>query len=175
MSHPTPAPAGAAPSPSAVGSPLAAGSPPSVGTSSVGASSAAGGSPEGYAGDVTPAEAWRLAGSGQAVIVDVRTGEEWYWVGRVPGAEHIEWAIGRQQTRNENFLTDLAARVPRDRQVLFLCRSGVRSQAAAKAATSVGYASAWNIVGGFEGPIDDQRQRGKLSGWRAAGLPWEQS
>ena len=88
---------------------------------------------------------------------------------------HIEWAIGRQQARNENFLTDLAARVPRDRQVLFLCRSGVRSQAAAKAATSVGYASAWNIVGGFEGPIDDQRQRGKLSGWRAAGLPWEQS
>lgn len=153
MSHPTPASTGATPAPS-----------PS-------ANAPAGG----YAGDLSPAEAWRLAGTGQAVIVDVRTGEEWYWVGRVPGAEHIEWAIGRQQARNEGFLTELATRVPRDRQVLFLCRSGVRSQAAAKAATLAGYASAWNIVGGFEGPIDDQRQRGKLGGWRAAGLPWEQS
>lgn len=129
----------------------------------------------GYAGDVTAAEAWQLASTGRAVIVDVRTGEEWYWVGRVPGAEHIEWASGRQQVRNDHFVAELTARVPRDRQVLFLCRSGVRSQAAAKAATDAGYGSAWNIVGGFEGPIDAHKQRGKLGGWRAAGLPWEQS
>ena len=130
---------------------------------------------QGYAGDLTPAEAWQLASSGQARIVDVRTAEEWYWVGRIPGAEHIEWAIGRQQARNENFLSDLAARVPRGLRVLFLCRSGVRSQAAAKAATGAGYPSAWNITGGFEGPLDEHKQRGTRGGWRAAGLPWEQS
>ena len=151
MTEATPAPASAAPTPS-----------PSA-------------TAQGYAGDVTPAEAWQLASSGEARIVDVRTAEEWYWVGRIPGAEHIEWAIGRQQARNENFLTDLTARVPRDGKVLFLCRSGVRSQAAAKAATAAGYPSAWNIIGGFEGPLDEHKQRGKRGGWRAAGLPWEQS
>ena len=130
---------------------------------------------DGYAGDVNPPEAWQLASNGQAVIVDVRTGEEWYWVGRIPGAEHVEWAIGRQQQRNPNFLAELEARVPRERRVLFLCRSGVRSQAAARAATAAGYASAWNITGGFEGPLDEHKHRGSVAGWQAAGLPWEQS
>ena len=129
----------------------------------------------GYAGDLSPAEAWQLASTGQAVIVDVRTAEEWYWVGRIPGSEHIEWALGRQQQRNENFLPELQARVPQERRVLFLCRSGVRSQAAAKAATAAGYPSAWNIVGGFEGPLDEHRHRGSVAGWQASGLPWEQS
>jgi rhodanese-related sulfurtransferase len=65
--------------------------------------------------------------------------------------------------------------VPRDQQVLFLCRSGVRSVAAAQAATQAGYRSAWNILQGFEGPIDGQKQRGRIGGWRSAGLPWQQS
>ena len=55
----------------------------------------------GYAGDVTAAEAWQLASTGRAVIVDVRTGEEWYWVGRVPGAEHIEWALATLARRQD--------------------------------------------------------------------------
>jgi rhodanese-related sulfurtransferase len=65
--------------------------------------------------------------------------------------------------------------VPQDRQVLFLCRSGARSVSAAKAATQAGYRSAWNILQGFEGPLDTQKQRGRIGGWRAAGLPWQQS
>ena len=69
----------------------------------------------------------------------------------------------------------MPALVPPDRQVLFLCRSGVRSVAAAKAATEAGYRSAWNILQGFEGPIDAQKQRGRIGGWRSAGLPWQQS
>jgi rhodanese-related sulfurtransferase len=129
----------------------------------------------GYAGDVAPGQAWQLVQSGQAVLVDVRTADELHWVGRVPGALHIEWAIGREQVRNERFLEQLAGLVPPDRQVLFLCRSGVRSVAAAKAATQAGYPSAWNILQGFEGPIDAQKQRGRIGGWRSAGLPWQQS
>jgi rhodanese-related sulfurtransferase len=129
----------------------------------------------GYAGDVAPGQAWQLVQSGQATLVDVRTAEELHWVGRVPGALHVEWAIGREQVRNERFLEQLAAVVPPDRQVLFLCRSGVRSVAAAKAATEAGYRSAWNILQGFEGPIDAQKQRGRIGGWRSAGLPWQQS
>jgi rhodanese-related sulfurtransferase len=129
----------------------------------------------GYAGDVAPGQAWQLVQSGQATVVDVRTAEELHWVGRVPGALHVEWAIGRDQVRNDRFLEQLAGLVPPDRQVLFLCRSGVRSVAAAKAATEAGYRSAWNILQGFEGPIDAQKQRGRIGGWRSAGLPWQQS
>lgn len=130
---------------------------------------------DGYAGDISPTDAWKLASQGQATIVDVRTAEEWFWVGQVPGAETIEWVGGRPQAPNERFLEQLEARVARDRKVLFLCRSGARSLAAAKAATRAGYASAWNITGGFEGPLDDHKHRGKVAGWQADGLPWEQS
>jgi len=129
----------------------------------------------GYSGDVAPGLAWQLVQSGQATLVDVRTAEELHWVGRVPGALHIEWAQGREQVRNEKFLEQLAQAVPADRQVLFLCRSGARSVSAAKAATQAGYRSAWNVLQGFEGPLDTQKQRGRIGGWRAAGLPWQQS
>jgi rhodanese-related sulfurtransferase len=129
----------------------------------------------GYAGDIAPGEAWQLVQSGQATLVDVRTAEELHWVGRVPGAVHVEWAIGREQQRNPHFLEQLEAQVPKDRQVLFLCRSGARSVSAAKAATLAGYRSAWNVLQGFEGPLDTQKQRGRIGGWRAAGLPWHQS
>lgn len=131
--------------------------------------------PLGYAGDVAPGLAWQLVQSGQATLVDVRTAEELHWVGQVPGALHVEWAMGREQVRNERFLEQLAELVPQDRQVLFLCRSGVRSVAAAKAATQAGYRSAWNILQGFEGPADTHKQRGRIGGWRSAGLPWQQS
>lgn len=129
----------------------------------------------GYAGDVAPGEAWQLVQSGQATLVDVRTAEELHWVGRVPGALHVEWAIGREQARNPRFLEQLEAQVPKDRQVLFLCRSGARSVGAAKVATEAGYRSAWNVLHGFEGPLDSQKQRGRIGGWRVAGLPWLQS
>ena len=29
-------------------------------------------------------------------------------------------------------------------------------------------------VAGFEGPLDDMRHRGAISGWKAEGLPWLQ-
>jgi rhodanese-related sulfurtransferase len=61
-----------------------------------------------------------------------------------------------------------------ERPVLFLCRSGVRSAAAAEAAARAGYAHAYNVTEGFEGPLDADGHRG-VSGWKAAGLPWRQS
>ena len=33
---------------------------------------------------------------------------------------------------------------------------------------------AYNILEGFEGALNDQAQRGHLSGWRRQGLPWRQ-
>ena len=58
--------------------------------------------------------------------------------------------------------------------LFFICRSGSRSLAAAKAMAAAGYRNCHNVGGGFEGPLDDERHRGALEGWKAAGLPWQQ-
>ena len=55
----------------------------------------------------------------------------------------------------------------------FLCRSGVRSRAAAAAATSAGLGPAHNVLDGFEGGHDDDGHR-SVSGWKNVGLPWRQ-
>ncbi|MBL8510420.1 MAG: rhodanese-like domain-containing protein, partial [Betaproteobacteria bacterium] len=75
---------------------------------------------------------------------------------------------------NVDFAEALKARVPLNRPVMFLCRSGARSAEAARLATSLGYAEAYNILEGFEGDADVNRQRGHLNGWRHAGYPWVQ-
>ena len=62
-----------------------------------------------------------------------------------------------------------------DQKVVLLCRSGVRSVAAATAGAQAGFTNLWNIVGGFEGRLDEKRQRNHVEGWRFSGLPWEQS
>ena len=59
--------------------------------------------------------------------------------------------------------------------VLFLCRSGARSRAAAVAMTQAGQERCYNIADGFEGPLDDKQRRGAVGGWKARGLPWAQS
>jgi rhodanese-related sulfurtransferase len=129
----------------------------------------------GYAGALTPIEAHRLHEAGLATLVDVRTLAEWEYVGRVQGALLIEWRRFQGEAPNPAFVAELAEAVERDAAVLFLCRSGIRSHHAAEAAARAGFSRAYNVLEGFEGDLDATRQRGKLGGWRAAGLPWEQS
>jgi len=127
-----------------------------------------------YAGSLLPELAWKLFEAGHALLVDVRTPEELSYVGRVPGATHLAWATGTAQVRNPRFLRELESKVPKDAVVLFLCRSGKRSAAAAEAATKAGYRNAFNVLEGFEGEIDDRKHRGRLGGWRHRDLPWIQ-
>ena len=61
-----------------------------------------------------------------------------------------------------------------EHRIYFLCRSGVRSVAAARAAQAAGFPHAYNIADGFEGPTDGEGHRGKTAGWKAEGLPWRQ-
>jgi rhodanese-related sulfurtransferase len=68
---------------------------------------------------------------------------------------------------------DLRAAVPERTPVVFLCRSGVRSAAAARRATELGY-DAYNVLEGFEGDPDENGHRGRNGGWRHRGLPWRQ-
>ena len=130
----------------------------------------------GYAGAVLPAEAQRLlAEVPGARLVDVRTQAEQDWVGMVPGSIHIEWQRYPGGSPNAQFLPALLEAVALDSPVLFLCRSGGRSHAAAAAAAEAGYTRAYNVLEGFEGDKDAQGHRNVLGGWRVAGLPWRQS
>jgi len=114
------------------------------------------------------------------VLVDVRTRAEWSYVG-LPDLGQIgkdailvEWQTFPDGRVNQRFTDELqAAGVDKDAPVYFLCRSGVRSVSAAEAATRAGWARAYNILDGFEGPHDGQRHRA-LAGWKVAGLPWMQ-
>lgn len=127
-----------------------------------------------YAGDVTPVQAYAWFSAGDAVLVDVRTDAEREWVGFVPGAVAIAWKQWPGMALNTDFDAALQAAVPAGGTVLFLCRSGVRSVAAAQRASALGF-EAYNILEGFEGNPDAQGQRGHTGGWRLAALPWRQN
>ena len=86
------------------------------------------------------------------------------------------WQVFPTMQVNASFVEDVAQHgVRQDDTILMLCRSGVRSMSSAAAMTAAGYNNCFNLLGGFEGPHDDQRHRGKVDGWKAAGLPWEQA
>jgi sulfur dioxygenase len=129
---------------------------------------------QGYAGDVTPALAHRWWQAGDAVLVDVRTDAEREWVGFVPGAVPVAWKQWPGMALNAGFDDALRAAVPPGGKVLLLCRSGVRSVAAAKRATELGLL-AYNILEGFEGDPDGDAHRNRQGGWRMRGLPWRQN
>jgi rhodanese-related sulfurtransferase len=127
-----------------------------------------------YAGALLPAEAHQLMQAG-AKLVDVRTKPELAYVGKIPGSLAVEWQTYPGGRENPEFLAELAVAVPKDQPVMFLCRSGVRSNAAAEAATRAGWKEAYNILEGFEGDKDANQHRNTVGGWRKAGLPWTQT
>jgi rhodanese-related sulfurtransferase len=140
-----------------------------------------------YKGDVTASEAYALVKAEKgAQLVDVRTRPEWSFVG-VPdlsdaGKEVVlaEWQRYPAMEVAADFVAtlerELAKRgATKDDTVLFLCRSGARSLAAARAMIAAGWVNSRNVSGGFEGPQDGERHRGTVDGWKAAGLPWVQS
>jgi rhodanese-related sulfurtransferase len=129
-----------------------------------------------YAGDLTPDEAWAKLANGEAVLVDVRTEEEWAHVG-IPdtkGTENdplfIPWVFAGG-IPNPDFIIELELQGPEDRstELLFLCRSGNRSVPAAEAATNLGF-TAFNILEGFEGHPGPDGHR-TVNGWKNRGLP----
>ena len=127
-----------------------------------------------YSGEVTPEQAWDLAQSGAAILVDVRSAEELRFVGHVPGSVHVAWATGVSLTRNPRFARELESKVGKDKPVLFLCRSAKRSARAAEVAVKAGFRYAFNVLEGFEGELDEKGHRGGQGGWRFRGLPWVQ-
>jgi rhodanese-related sulfurtransferase len=98
--------------------------------------------------DVTPAEVHELHDQGGIVVVDVREEYEWE-AGRITGSRHVP--LGTLAAQAES--------IPRDAEVIFVCRTGSRSAMATTAFRTAGW-SARNMVGGLEA-------------WAGAGLPLE--
>jgi len=126
-----------------------------------------------YAGDISPELAWQWVQSGEALLVDVRSDAERAWVGFVPDAKALAWKQWPAMEVNPVFDSELLA-LPPHKKLVLLCRSGVRSIAAAQRAAELGL-EAYNILEGFEGDPDANAHRGILGGWRKRGLPWRQN
>jgi len=135
-----------------------------------------------YAGDLKPTEAWKLLTENRgAQLVDVRTRPEWMFVG-LPDLTSLgrrpvlqSWQVFPGMEIDANFTAELTDQLAdKEAPLLFICRSGGRSRAAAQAMTAAGYRRCYNVAEGFEGNPDTERHRGKTGGWKAAGLPWVQ-
>ena len=95
-------------------------------------------------GELSPAQVEDLLAAG-AELVDVRRDYEWEG-GRIAGARHVEM----------NELSAAAESLPRDRPIVFYCRSGNRSQMAAEAFRQGGW-DAYNLAGGISAWADAGR------------------
>ncbi len=136
--------------------------------------------------DVPVTEVWaRLETDRGAQLIDVRSRAELAFVGLSDLAEigkrvvTIEWQTFPDNRIDPMFVEKLsqgldAAGVAKDAELFFICRSGGRSRMAAEAAAAAGYLRCRNVADGFEGPLDADRHRGRLGGWKASGLPWIQ-
>lgn len=139
--------------------------------------------------EVSPKEAWQgLASDPCSVLVDVRTKSEWSYVGG-PDLDdldkqviRVEWLAFPDMAVNQGFAGDLFSlfgdRFPTT--IYFICRSGVRSLDAAdfvsEATEEIGRVTRCvNVAEGFEGDLNDFKQRGDVNGWKKSGLPWRQT
>jgi rhodanese-related sulfurtransferase len=132
--------------------------------------------------ELSAKEAWeRLVRSPSTRLIDVRTEAEWRYVGepdlKSTGRDivKVSWHLLPDMRVNPEFLNQLRGSVSDDDTLLFLCRSGGRSLAAAKAAEGAGIKQSFSIAGGFEGDLDENGHRGNRGGWKYQGLPWRQT
>lgn len=132
--------------------------------------------------NVSPTQVWdALRTDPDAQVVDVRTDAEWAYVGLpdLTAADKqpvlIAWQLAPSMQVNTGFIEQMKqAGLTPSHKIYFLCRSGVRSLAAAQAAQAAGFPHAYNITDGFEGPPDEDAHRGTVAGWKAESLPWRQ-
>lgn len=124
-----------------------------------------------YVGELTPQEAFEILQQQEYVLVDVRSKAELDLVGRIPGAIHVEWAFYPGMVVNPEFASQLQAQIDKNQTIVFMCRTGGRSHNAAVVASGLGY-KAYNMLEGFEGEANAEKQRTLINGWKHAGLPW---
>ena len=105
-----------------------------------------------------------------SVLLDVRTNKEWETIGKPEGEKiglktyFLSIQFNEERIFNENFVQEFKnLAINQDRNILILCRSGVRSQFAAELLNKENY-TCINISDGFEGSQENV-------GWKKCGLP----
>ncbi len=124
-----------------------------------------------YAGDISPELAWQWMQSGEATMVDIRSDAERAWVGFVPDVAGVNFKLWPGMALNLDFDAQLQSVASKDKKLVLLCRSGIRSIPAAQRAAELGF-EAYNILEGFEGDPNALAHRSTVGGWRFLGLPW---
>lgn len=136
-----------------------------------------------YAGDISPEKTWEMLKTDpNSVLIDVRTPEEWSYVGIVDlsplGREvfYVPWLFFPKMDVNPEFVTQTVVTVKPEPEtaILLICRSGVRSAYGAHALTAAGFKHCYNVAHGFEGDKDATKHRGTVNGWKVSGLAWMQ-
>ena len=114
-------------------------------------------------------------------LIDVRTKPEWIYVG-VPDLSSINkkvifvsWQVYPEMGTNKFFENQiLESNIKKDNNLYFICRSGNRSNNAAEFLASRGFSNCFNVIDGFEGKLNHERQRASIDGWQFNKLPWKQ-
>ena len=111
-----------------------------------------------------------LKNNPKCVLLDVRTKEEWDTIGKPNGEKiglktyFLSIQFGDERIFNENFIQEFKnLNIGQDHEILTMCRSGGRSQAAAELLTKENYTCS-NISDGFLGNDEDV-------GWTNCDLP----
>jgi rhodanese-related sulfurtransferase len=131
-------------------------------------------------------EKWKAA-PGKITILDVRTPDEFLFVGHADMAWNIpvaaqtyRWDADRKQFPMRP-LPDFVSRVRKvarpDDTLMVMCRSGGRSAIAVNLLAAAGFKNVYNITDGMEGDTvndPDSVFRGQrlVNGWKNSGLPW---
>jgi rhodanese-related sulfurtransferase len=126
-------------------------------------------------------EKWQ-AGPENVTILDVRTPEEFLFVGSPPMAWRIpvasrsyQWDAEKKQYPMKP-LPDFVERVKEvagpDDTLLVTCRSGGRSAIACNMLARAGFTKAYNITDGMEGDGNGDSDITPQGGWKNSGCPW---
>jgi rhodanese-related sulfurtransferase len=138
---------------------------------------------------VTAAQAYEMwkAAPDSVKVIDVRTPEEFVFVGHPEMAWNIPIAFGKYESKDGKFSftqTVNTAFVDQVKEIagpgdtlLLTCRSGGRGAEAVNALAAAGFTNAYNIVDGVEGDtVDDPDSvfHGKRmkNGWKNTAAPW---
>jgi rhodanese-related sulfurtransferase len=127
--------------------------------------------------NLTPQQSHDAVANKGAYLVDVRTAAEFIWVGHpnMSNVVNVSYKIEKKGSfiTNPSFVSDMNGIFGnnKDAHLILMCRSGVRSLAAAAALEAEGYTNVSNMEDGFEGEGKDIYGYRTVKGWKNSDLP----
>lgn len=143
---------------------------------------------------VTPTEAYEMweADPKRVHFLDVRTFEEYIFIGHIASAKNVPFSFpkydpagetmpgapaGCSGDLNPDFVASVQESFDERDTILVMCGTGGRAAQAINALADAGFTNVYNIVHGFEGEsVDDPESvydgKHMVNGWKNEGLPW---